>query len=61
VHADLEENKTVYVDMPRGFAQYGKNAKKKCLNLKKTLYGLQQSPRAFWRYIRVKLEQCDLE
>jgi hypothetical protein len=38
---DLEENKTVYVDMPMGFAQYGKNGKKKCLKLKKTLYGLQ--------------------
>jgi hypothetical protein len=41
LHADLEKNKTVYVDMPMGFAQYGKNGKKKCLKLKKTLYGLQ--------------------
>jgi hypothetical protein len=60
LHADLEENKTVYVDMPMGFTQYGKNGKK-CLKLKKTLYGLRQSPRAFWRYIMVKLKQCDLE
>ncbi len=43
MHADLEENKTVYVDMTIGFAQYGKRGKKKYLNLKKTLYGLQQS------------------
>jgi hypothetical protein len=27
LHADLEENETVYVDMPMGFAQYGKNGK----------------------------------
>jgi hypothetical protein len=61
LHADLKENKNVYFDMQIGFTQYGKNGKKKCLKLKKTLYGLQQSPRAFWRYITVKLEQCDLE
>ncbi len=41
LHSDLEKNKIVYVDMPMGFAQYGKNGKKKCLKLKKTLYGLQ--------------------
>jgi hypothetical protein len=41
LHADLNENKTVYVEMPMVFAQYGKNGKKKCLKLKKTLYGLQ--------------------
>jgi hypothetical protein len=61
LHADLKGNETVYIDMPIGFVQYGKNGKKKCLKLKKTLYGLRQSPRAFWRYITVKLEQCDLE
>ncbi len=60
LHADLKENKTVYVDMPMGFAQYGKNGKKKCLKLKKTLYRLQQSPRAFWRYITVKLNSVTL-
>ncbi len=40
LHAGLEENKIVYVDMPMEFAQYGKNEKKKCIKLKKTLYGL---------------------
>ena len=48
----------VYVDMPMGFAQYGKNGKKQCLKLKKTLYGLRQSPRAFWKYITVKPMSC---
>jgi hypothetical protein len=61
LHADLEENETVHIDMSMGFTQYGKNGKTKSLKLKKTLYGLQQSPRAFWRYITVKLEECDLE
>jgi len=61
LHADLEENETVYVDMPMGFAQYGKNGNKQCLKLKKTLYGLRQSARAFWKYITVKLEQCGPE
>jgi hypothetical protein len=35
LHAVLEENRSVYIDMPMGFAQYGKNEKKKCLILKK--------------------------
>jgi hypothetical protein len=61
LHADLEENEMVYVDMPIGFAQYGKNGKKMCLNLNKTLYGLRQSPRAFWKYIMVKLKACGIE
>ncbi len=47
--------------MPMGFAHYGKNGKKKCLKIKKTLYGLRQSPRAFQKYITVKLEECGLE
>jgi hypothetical protein len=41
LHADLKENKTFYIVMPMGFAQYGKNGKKKCLKLKKTLYRLR--------------------
>ena len=59
-YANLEENKKVYVDMPLGFSQYDKNGKKMCLKLKKTLYGLRQSPRAFWKYITVKLQKVGL-
>jgi hypothetical protein len=61
LHADLEENEKVYVDMPAGFSQYGKNGRKMCLKLKKTLYGLRQSPRAFWKYITAKLQAVGLE
>ncbi len=51
LHADLEPGENIYVDMPLGFSQYLKDGTKKCLKLKKTLYGLWQSPRAFWKYI----------
>jgi hypothetical protein len=61
LHTNLVENKKVYVDMPMSFAQCGKNGKKMCLKLKKTLYGLRQSPRAFQKYITVKLQECGLE
>ena len=61
LHADLEPGENVYVDMPLGFAQYSKDGTKKCLKLKKTLYGLRQSPRAFWKYITQRLETCGLE
>jgi hypothetical protein len=61
LHTDLEENNTVYVDTPMGFAQYGKNGKKMSLKLNKTLYRLHQSARVFWKYITAKLEACGLE
>ncbi|EJK66248.1 hypothetical protein THAOC_12847, partial [Thalassiosira oceanica] len=51
LHADIPENENVYVEMPKGFEQKGK-----VLKLKKTLYGLRQSPRAFWQYLTEKLE-----
>ena len=53
LHADLEENEEVFVRMPRGFERPGK-----VLRLKKTLYGLRQSPRAFWKYMVQKMEAC---
>ena len=55
LHADLEENKEVYVNMPRGFEKTGK-----VLKLRKTLYGLRQSPRAFWKYMVEKMEKCNM-
>jgi hypothetical protein len=61
LHADLEPGENVYVDMPLGFSQYLKDGTKKCLKLKKTLYGFRQSPRVFWKYITKKLETCGLE
>ena len=46
LHAELNENEKVYVEMPVGFKKDGK-----VLKLKKTLYGLRQSPRMFWKYL----------
>ncbi len=51
LHADLEPDETVYVAMPLGFNTKSKNGKRQVLKLNKTLYGLCQSPRAFWKYI----------
>ena len=45
VHADL--NDEVYVEMPQGFRQEGK-----VLKLKKSLYGLRQSPLNFFKRLR---------
>ncbi len=47
--------------MPKGFKQYDKNGKPKVLKLNQTLYGLRQSPRAFWLYLTEKLERCSLK
>ncbi len=56
LHADLEPGEEVFVEMPRGFTQPGK-----CLKLKKMLYGLRQSPRAFWKYVVEKMAICGME
>ena len=50
LHADLNEDEKVYVEMPLGFRKKGKY-----LKLKKTLYGLDQRPRMFWRYLNTTI------
>ncbi len=47
--------------MPLGFNTKSKNGKRQVLKLNKTLYGLRQSHRAFWKYITEKLESCGLK
>ncbi len=59
-HATLGEDEKVYVEMPLGFKQHGSNGEFKALHLKKTLYGLCQSPFAFWKYLTEKLGNCGL-
>ena len=61
LHADLGHGETVYVNMPLGFNIKSKNSKRQVLKLNKTLYGLRQSPRAFWKYITEKLKKCGLK
>ena len=55
LHAELEEGEEVYVAMPQGFKKAGK-----VLKLRRTLYGLRQSPRAFWKYMVEKMEICGI-
>jgi hypothetical protein len=49
IQADIDTE--VYVEMPRGFSQPGK-----VLKLKKSLYGLKQSPRNHYQNLKLKLE-----
>ena len=46
-----QEKSAVFVEMPRGFTKPGH-----VLRLKKSLYGLRQSPRNFFQYLKGKLE-----
>jgi hypothetical protein len=46
----------VYLQMPRGFYQPGK-----VLKLKRSLYGLRQSPRNFFQHLKAKLESIGFE
>ncbi len=61
LHASLGEDEAVYIEMLQGFKQYNKNGKPKVLKLNQTLYGLCQSPRAFWLYLTENLERCGLK
>ena len=61
LHASLGKDEAVYIEMPQGFEQYDKNGKPNVLKLNRTLYGLRQSPRAFWLYLTEKLERCGLK
>ena len=55
LHAKLEENEKVFVNMPKGFEQYDKRGNQRLIRSKNTLYGLLQSPRDFWKYLTHKL------
>jgi hypothetical protein len=54
VQADIDI--TVFVEMPKGFAQPGK-----VLKLRKSLYGLKQSPRNHFNNLSSKLEALGIE
>jgi len=43
----------IFIEMPRGFREPGK-----VLKLKRSLYGLKQSPRNFFLHLKDKLEAC---
>lgn len=60
LHAHLPEGDEVYLHMPQGFIQYGKNRRPKVLKCKRSIYGLKQSPREFWKYMVQKLESAGL-
>ena len=49
IYADIPDNEKVYVEMIREFEQFSKNGRKKCLKLKKTLYGIYHITRALWK------------
>jgi hypothetical protein len=50
---ELEKERSgVYIEMPRGFVE-----DRKFLKLKKSLYGLKQSPRNFFLHLEGKLEK----
>ena len=53
IHAPIDED--VFVEMPRGFTERGK-----VLKLKKSLYGLRQSPKNFFKFISARLENVGM-
>ena len=60
LHAELDKDEKVYIEMPTGFAQYDAKGVKRVLSLRRTIYGLRQSPRAFWKFMTQRMEACGL-
>ena len=60
LHVNLGEDEKVFVDMPQDLEVKGKNVRNKVLKLKKTLYVLRQSLRAFCKYMTSKIELCGM-
>ena len=51
-----QQQSGVYVEMPKGFGIPGK-----VLKLKRSLYGLRQSPQNFYEYLKKRLEYCEFQ
>ena len=58
VHAELPAHEQVYIHQPRGFTVNGRDY---VLRLKRSLYGLKQSPRHFFKFLVAKLEKQGLK
>ena len=56
LHATLDPSEKIYMEMPLGFRQKGK-----VLKLNKSIYGLRQSSREFWKYLTDIMESCDMQ
>lgn len=56
LHAEVEDDRKIYVNMPLGFRKKGK-----CLRLKRYLYGLNDSPREFFKYVVKRMKNCGME
>ena len=56
LHAELDEKEKIYVEMPLGFRKKGK-----VLKLKRTLYGLRQSPREFWKHLTKQMVDAGMK
>ncbi len=52
LHGRVPEHDKIYVHKPRGFYEEGKDH---VLKLKRTLYGLRQAPRYFFKYFTERL------
>ena len=60
LHSKLDPDEEIYLEMPQGFKQYGKNGRPKVLRLNRRIYGLKDAPKAFFEYLKGKMEECGM-
>lgn len=58
LNADIEED--VFVEQPSGFEQYGPKGERMVWRLKKSVYGIKQAPRNWYKTLRRVLEENGL-
>ena len=60
LYGDLEEE--IYMTISQGFEEYSnQDLKDKCLMLKKSIYGLVQAARAWWKKFTYELQNIGFE
>ena len=60
LYASLEEEEKVLVEIAPGFVQFTKDGVRYVIDLQKSLYGLAQSPRNWWKTIDPKVIEIGL-
>jgi hypothetical protein len=58
LNADVEEE--LYMEQPAGFEQYGPNGEEMVWKLKKSVYGIKQAPRNWYKRLRRSMEEKKL-
>ena len=63
LHGEFEDGKRLFMDVPDGWREYGEDVDQSndCVELLKTIYGISQASRAFYKFISRILRDIGFE